>query len=581
MKQRLKGLVCWWLAIIMLFGTSVSALAASGTITDYVYYYYDENSPIEINEYYYGYESAEIDELDYGDDSETLLTQLTDIVDSAPEGKELSGWNLWKINDSGCIISGPINKQTEDCVAEEDVEGIDYYKRLIIEPVFNFKTFLVKFVNEGGAELQSDELEYGAMPVYVGATPEKAADAEYTYTFAGWSPAISEVTSEVTYTATYTATPISGAACIVTFDSNGGSDVPATPVISGERLVKPDDPYRSGYSFAGWYNEDFTVEYDFESAVTSDFTLFAKWNKKRSYGGGGGGTTRYTVNFESNNGSEISDKSIVRNGKVPKPKDPIRDGYVFDGWYIDKNFEVLYDFDAMVTKSITLYAKWGKDAVSGLLNTTEHIAYMHGSSDKKVRPNDNILRAEVAAIFFRLLNDETRESNLTQSNGFLDVAVDAWYNEAVSTMAKLGIVKGRTADAFAPDKYITRAELAAICARFDDSDFEVKDSFSDIEGHWAESEIYEAAAHGWVNGYEDGSFRPEEFITRAEVVAMINRMLGRTPTSVEDLHEDMIKWIDNSDESAWYYVDIQEATNSHGYTKADNGNEKWTNVTSN
>ena len=143
-------------------------------------------------------------------------------------------------------------------------------------------------------------------------------------------------------------------------------------------------------------------------------------------------------------------------------------------------------------------------------------------------------------------------------------------------MAKLGIVKGRDEDEFVPDAFITRAEFAAICARFDDSQFEVVDNFTDVQGHWAENDIHEAAAHGWIRGYEDGKFKPDKFITRAEAMTMINRVLNRVPENVDDLHADMVNWPDNNDKSAWYYLAVQEATNSHDYKMKNHIYEKWT-----
>ena len=174
-----------------------------------------------------------------------------------------------------------------------------------------------------------------------------------------------------------------------------------------------------------------------------------------------------------------------------------------------------------------------------------------------------------------MLNEEIKNANLVYTNNFADTDDDAWYNTSVSTMAKLGIIKGKTHVAFDPGEFITRAEFAAICARFDESEFDIGDTFADISGHWAETEIYEAAAHGWIKGYEDGTFRPDELITRAQAITMINRMLGRTPETVDDLKDDMIRWKDNLDETAWYYIAIQEATNDHSYVRIGNENEKW------
>ena len=213
------------------------------------------------------------------------------------------------------------------------------------------------------------------------------------------------------------------------------------------------------------------------------------------------------------------------------------------------------------------------------LNGEDHFDYIVGDADGRVHPERNITRAEVASIFFRLLKDDVRSENLTDQNTFTDVSADAWYNVAVSTMSDMGIVFGRTDYQFDPDAYITRAEFAAIAARFDSGSYSGDDLFTDIEGHWAADQINRAAEKGWITGYPDGTFGPNRYITRAEAVTMINRVLNRMPEDEDALHEDMKVFVDNADTNAWYYLAIQEATNSHEYEKDDDGvYETWTDV---
>ena len=213
------------------------------------------------------------------------------------------------------------------------------------------------------------------------------------------------------------------------------------------------------------------------------------------------------------------------------------------------------------------------------LNGEDHFDYIVGDADGRVHPERNITRAEVASIFFRLLKDDVRSENLTDQNTFTDVSADAWYNVAVSTMSDMGIVFGRTDYQFDPDAYITRAEFAAIAARFDSGSYSGDDLFTDIEGHWAADQINRAAEKGWITGYPDGTFGPNRYITRAEAVTMINRVLNRMPEDEDALHEDMKVFVDNADTNAWYYLAIQEATNSHEYEKDDDGvYETWTEV---
>ena len=215
------------------------------------------------------------------------------------------------------------------------------------------------------------------------------------------------------------------------------------------------------------------------------------------------------------------------------------------------------------------------DDVPTGLNGDDHYAYIVGYPDSTVRPQNGITRAEVATIFFRLLTDETRNANSTKSNSYSDVAAGAWYNHAVSTLSAMGIVKGDSHGKFNPNAPITRAEFAAIAARFDDKANTTAVDFSDIASHWAKNEISAAANNGWINGYTDGTFRPNNKITRAEAMTLVNRVLKRLPETAEDLHNDMIKWSDNSDTSAWYYLAVQEATNSHYYDIKENKHEKW------
>ena len=199
------------------------------------------------------------------------------------------------------------------------------------------------------------------------------------------------------------------------------------------------------------------------------------------------------------------------------------------------------------------------------LNTVDHYAYIVGyAEDGTVRPNANITRAEVATIFFRLLTDEARNSLWSTTNTFSDVASTAWYNTAVSTMANAGIIQGYEDGTFRPNANITRAEFAAIAARFMTSGYDVEsDLFTDIAGHWARESINDAATAGWINGYSDDTFRPDNAITRAEAVTLVNNVLQRKPDA-DHMLDSMITWPDNP-ESAWYYEAIQEATNSHDY----------------
>ena len=299
-----------------------------------------------------------------------------------------------------------------------------------------------------------------------------------------------------------------------------------------------------------------------------------------STGGGSssGHSTRYTLHYESNGGTAYKDERCSSGTKVTLDKTPTRESYTFTGWYADKALTQKITSVTMNSDK-TVYAGWEATGVPDKLNGDDHFAYVVGYSDSTVRPNANISRAEVATIFFRLLKSDIRDGNLTADNDFSDVSDSQWHNKAISTMAKLGIVKGRRADRFDPDASITRAEFAAICARFNTKPVENSGSFSDISGHWAENEIERAAAFGWISGYPDGTFHPDARITRAEAMTMINRVLCRMPQSESDLLDSMVTWPDNKP-SDWHYLAVQEATNSHDFNRQGEVGESWTKLTS-
>lgn len=348
--------------------------------------------------------------------------------------------------------------------------------------------------------------------------------------------------------------------------------------------AKAQEATHQGYSFKGWFTDDAcTLSYTDGTVLSTDTILYGKWEKiatPPSSGGGGSHVTKYYIlHYESNGGTKYEDEKYKKNTVVILDKIPKRVGYTFTGWYADKELTDKIT-SVKMTSDKTVYAGWQATDVPNYLNNENHFAYIVGYEDGTVRPNANISRAEVAAIFFRLLKDDVRDDNLTANSVFTDVAFGKWYNKSISTMAKIGIVKGRTANAFAPNAPITRAEFAAICSRFDRSNVEIKSDFNDISGHWAEKEIRRAASLGWIKGYADGSFKPDQNITRAEAASMINRMLHRLPETADDLLDGMIQWSDNQP-SDWYYINMQEATNSHDFKQKGEINEYWTKLTEN
>ena len=341
---------------------------------------------------------------------------------------------------------------------------------------------------------------------------------------------------------------------------------------------------RSNYTFIGWTTSSGVT---FADAAKADTTfkmpakaveVTANWK----YTGSDSDNDKdddYTLKYVTNGGKVISSETKSRSW-VKDYEDlptPIRSGYRFEGWYYDTRLTDKVTDDVKVNKTVvTLYARWSSSETPGMLNDEDHFAYVQGYSDGNVHPYGLISRAETTTIFFRLLTDEVRDDNLLTSNTYTDVTNDYWANTAISTMTGLGIVQGRSATTFDPKAPITRAQFAAICARFDTGVSSGSRTFSDISGHWAEKYIERAAELGWIQGFADGTFRPDTYITRAQAMTMINRVLNRTPEDEEDLLKGMKVWPD-CNPGDWFYLAVQEATNSHDYK--DRGGEVWTKLT--
>lgn len=289
----------------------------------------------------------------------------------------------------------------------------------------------------------------------------------------------------------------------------------------------------------------------------------------------------HTLTFDTMGGSRIDPVTVRHGNAVAKPKDPVNGGYIFDGWYTDKTYRTPYNFATVLTQDTTIYAKWFLITLPGVtvkkatpkLNTSDHFAYVQGYPDGTVKPTGNITRAETAAILFRLMDEGSRKTYYSTKSGFRDVATGSWYNTYVATLNNAGVITDSSNGYFRPNEAITRAELAAMLANFTET-AGAANYFNDVSArYWAANAIAICAKLGWITGYPDGSFRPDRNVTRAELMAMINRATGRAPKSADAFLPGMKTWSDNTADK-WYYLDVQEATNSHSYTVKDS--EKWT-----
>ena len=368
----------------------------------------------------------------------------------------------------------------------------------------------------------------------------------------------------------------------VFFDKNGGTGtMNSETVIAGSKYTLPACGFTapSNKKFDGWEINGTKYAVGASIEVNSNVIVKALWTDKGGSGSGGSHNDSYTLRYDTNGGEKLSSES--KTSKWTKDYEdlpiPTREGYRFDGWYYDSKLKNEVTGDVKVNTSVvTLYAGWTAVEVPSMLNGDDHFAYVQGYKDGNVRPYGLISRAETTTIFFRLLKDSVRDGNLLTSNTYTDVTGDYWANTAISTMTGLGIVQGRSADTFDPHAPITRAQFAAICARFDTGKTYGSQSFSDIQGHWAQAYIERAAELGWIKGFEDGTFRPDTYITRAQAMTMINRVLNRTPDDEDDLLDNMNVWPDCTPND-WFYLAVQEATNSHDFKYQ--GGEVWTKLT--
>ena len=340
-----------------------------------------------------------------------------------------------------------------------------------------------------------------------------------------------------------------------------------------------------------YYADEYTVD---KKAVSDALALKAAHGKFCNV------TYEVTGDIPSDAGAAPASAKVKMGGSytVAPAQTTSQSRYTFSGWRINGTGDIVTSLENL-QQDVKLVGVWSyrsggssgggggrkptvdiPDDVPTGLNGDDHFAYIVGYPDGNVKPGSSITRAEVATIFFRLLTEDVRTANSTQSNSLSDVSRGQWFNHAISTLSSMGIVKGNPDGTFDPDAPITRAEFAAIAARFDDKNTNTTSNFSDIASHWAKDEIGVAANKGWINGYPDSTFRPDQYITRAEAMTLVNRVLNRLPEKSEDLLDDMIKWPDNADASVWYYLAVQEATNSHDYSDKSNADkyEKWTKI---
>lgn len=391
----------------------------------------------------------------------------------------------------------------------------------------------------------------------------------------------------------------------VTYHRNGadsGETVDSRSYIFGDLAVVSENGYvRDGHSFVGWNTQrDGSGTHHVPGSsitVTDHIHLYAQWTRNSSGDDDDTGYTLRLTKLDAGDGTPLSGAKfeLWRVGT----RSDTRLGVYETNRYGWTQAEVSQSGDYYWVETVppegyrlgggkhptntgknSRITVYNTEAAVPALFTDDHYAYIVGGPDGTVRPNDSMTRAGVATIFFRLLKDSVRDGNLLTSNTYTDVADDYWANTAISTMTGLGIVQGRSTTTFDPKAPITRAQFAAICARFDTGKSSGTQTFTDIKGHWAEKYIQRAAELGWIKGFEDGTFRPDTYITRAQAMTMINRVLNRIPEENSDLLPGMNVWPDCSP-GDWFYLAVQEATNSHDYKHKAGNYETWTKLMKN
>ena len=460
---------------------------------------------------------------------------------------------------------------------EENATAYDFNtpvtENITLTAKWNINKYTVTFDSYGGTPVPpAQEVEYGLTATEPATAPTKTG-----YTFDGWylgdekydfSDAVEQNITlyanweKNIYTVTYT-------------DGVDGEEVFADQVY--ENLLSGIDtpafngtPTRDGYRFTGW-------EPEVSDTVTGNVTYAAQWTPRTDLS--------YTVHYYlKNTTKQVADDKTV-NGQTFNA-DVTEKAIRISGYRVYGDSVKSITIGTGTNEIIFYYTRASRPSASSTskptLNTGDHYAYVMGYPDGTVRPNGSITRAEVSAILFRLLSDKTRDEYFTTESSFTDVKAGAWYNNSIATLEKAGvIVDTAKGGAFRPNEAITRAELAAMLAQFSDAKPVKGVKFSDVSAeHWAYEAIAIAAKMGWIEGYPDGTFRPDATITRAEMMTLVNRALERVPSDEDHLlSKRVMLTFPDCKSGDWFYIAVQEATNSHTYERAateKNGDEQWT-----
>ena len=470
--------------------------------------------------------------------------------------------------------------------------------RIIRDTTNPVPTCTITFDSQGGTTVAA------ISGITSGATITLPVTTKAGFEFGGWYTAVNgggtkftsstPVTSSFTLFAKWTAVTVP--TCTITFDSQGGTTVAAISGITSGATITLPVTTKAGFEFGGWYTEvnGGGTKFTSSTPVTSSFTLFAKWT-----------VPTCTVTFDSQGGTTVAAISGITSGATITLPATTKSGFEFDGWYTAVNGGgTKFTSSTPVTSSFTLFAKWtatestpsgggggggggssDKSTKAAIILTdeaipagfiTDHIAYLQGYSDNTIKPEGKVTREEAAAVFFRILDPAYRETIKASNSAFGDIGKGRWSAEYIGTLAKGKIINGYTDGTFRAQSNITRAELAAVVAKIASLGAIQSGGFSDTSNNWASIYINTVAEKGWMTGYVDGTFKPDQYVSRAEFVTVINNMLGRN-ASVEGILDTAKQFTDLS-EDMWYYSDMIEASNSHHFSLTADGTEVWTDI---
>lgn len=549
-------------------------------ITLYGIWELDPDYKLVIN--YINTETLEEKEFEYLGENSATIKDKTVFSNSTHEKYIFKGWNT-KADGSGTTY------QPNDTITQ--LGEVDLYTVWELDPDYKLEIIYID-------ELNSEEVEF----VYVGENSAVIKDKDIfsneneRYTFKGWSTepnglgTVYQPNDTITQLGEVTLYAIWEEKIVITYVNTLTNEEVIEKYVSSDTIIVKDtaiftNPVDSKYEFKGWNtaSDGSGTNYNVNDTLVDTVTLYAVYKEKVTSSRPSNPSPikyTYTIYYKDSEGNTLSEKVVGKGeiGEVIKAKAKDINGYVCKdaekSLKITRNSEdniITFVYEKKVENTFKLPEHKYLDY------STNHKHYIVGYEDGTVRPENNITRAESATIFYRLLKDSVQKEYTAYDNKFNDVNDSHWFNISVSTLTSMGIIGGYSDNTFRPNQYITRAEFVSLMvAFFEAEDIEYQNIFSDIsESDWYYKSVLIGVNKGFIAGYPNGSFKPNQYITRAEACKIVNSVLCRKPIE-PGLYDNLINWPD-LEKSAWYYLDVMEATHSHGadYTHYEEEGEYW------